>query len=439
MTKSLVVFATALFLFTAVQAQEEGAKMAKSAGKALTTYNLDPTNNGAKLDEAKQKIEEALQKPDAQALASAWLTKGDIYATMIEKDEIKRSLGQSKDYSGDNDALPAFEAYKKANELAVKKFEKTEAIKGIGKVQGALINIGAAKFEKQEYEKAYLSFNASLQAHDLLAANAQKSALDEPKQLSDITYYGALGAYLGKRPADALVLYEKLYKAGTDNAEIYNGIYTIRNELGQEAEALKILEEGRKKFPENTSLLFAEINIYLKKGKLDELTARLKDAIKAEPNNVSLYLTLGNVYENLYSNMLKEKNDAKAAEYFAEAKTYYSLGMEKDPKNADAVYSLGALYYNKAALRTTELNALPEDFSSAGIKKYETLKKEIMGLFDEALPYFKKAEGIDANDTNTLIALTEIFARKEDDLALEFKKRLQNVKDGGKNAESYFK
>jgi tetratricopeptide (TPR) repeat protein len=421
------------------QAQEEGAKLAKQAGKALASYNLDQKGNAAKLGEAIQKIEDALKLPDAQALASAWLTKGDAHNARINKDMIARLTNPAAPMSGENDALEAFNAYQKAFELAQKKFEKTDALKGIAEVQNGLSTSGIARYEKQEYEQAFMNFNAFLKSHDVLSANGQKSVLDDKAQYDQNLYYTALFALLGKRNTEAMALYERIYKAGTDKAEIYEGLIQLKMEAKDEAGAEALVAEGRKKFPDNTSMLFAEINSYLRKGKLDELVGSLKTAIAAEPNNVALYVTLGNVYENLYQRALKDKDDAKSLQYYTEAKTYYTQATEKDPKNADATYALGALYYNKAALRTQELNALPEDYSSAGIKKYEVLKKEIMGLFDEALPFFQKAEILDPNDTNTLIALTEIYARKEDDLALEFKKRLQVVKDGKKNETSYFK
>lgn len=420
------------------QAQEEGAKLAKQAGKALASYNLDQKGNAAKLGEALQKIEDALKLPDAQALSSAWLTKGDAYSARINKDMIARLTNPAAPLSGANDALEAFNAYQKAFDLAQKKFEKTDALKGIAEVQNGLSTSGVSKYEKQDYENAFLNFNAFLKSHEILSANAQKSTLDDKAQYDQNLYYTALFALLAKRP-EAMGLYERIYKAGTDKAEIYEGLIQLKMEAKDEAGAEALVAEGRKKFPDNTGMLFAEINSYLRKGKLDELVGSLKAAIAAEPNNVALYVTLGNVYENLYQRALKDKDDAKSLQYYTDAKTYYTQATEKDPKNADATYALGALYYNKAALRTQELNALPEDYSSAGIKKYETLKKEIMGLFDEGLPYFQKAEGLDPNDTNTLIALTEIYARKEDDLALEFKKRLEVVKGGGKNATSYFK
>jgi len=62
-----------------------------------------------------------------------------------------------------------------------------------------------------------------------------------------------------------------------------------------------------------------------------------------------------------------------------------------------------------------------------------------MGLFDQSLPFFKKAESIDPNDIKTLIALHEIYSRKEVlVIAAEMKKRLEVVRGGGKNPSPYF-
>lgn len=440
MKKMLFAFASLFIAAQVAVAQDDGGKLAKQAGRSLAAYNIDPANNAAKLEEAKQKIDKALETAEAQAMASAWITKGDIYNTMLQKDMAKRMIDPNAPLTGDNDALVAFEAYKNGYENpAVKKYEKGDAVKGIMETQGHLVNIGVAKYEAGEYEKAFFSFQASLQAHDILKANTQKSVLDDPDQYENQVYITALAAQMAKRNAEALKYYNDLYAKGNAKAGIYDGLYNLKSEVGDEAGAEKILEEGRAKHPDDSGLLFAEINLYLKKGKLDDLTGRLKQAIAKEPNNINLYVTLGNVYDNLYQTMSKEKNEAKADEYFEEAKKYYQQAMEKDPKNADAVYSLGALYYNKAAVRTQELNSMPEDYSSEGLKKLKAYKDEVMGLFDKALPYFQKAESLSPNDLNTLIALSEIYARKEDELSLEFKKRLDTVKDGGKNAAPYFK
>ena len=85
------------------------------------------------------------------------------------------------------------------------------------------------------------------------------------------------------------------------------------------------------------------------------------------------------------------------------------------------------------------MNALADDYSKAGLKKYDELRKLVLTQFDEALPYFKQAEALNANDRNTLIALKEIFARKDDlPTSTEFKNRLEKIEAGGQNEASYF-
>ena len=86
-----------------------------------------------------------------------------------------------------------------------------------------------------------------------------------------------------------------------------------------------------------------------------------------------------------------------------------------------------------------ELQKLDADYSKEGIRKYDAKKAEVFAQFDNALPYFQKAEALNPNDRNTLIALREIYAKK-DDLVIsnEFKKRLENI-DNKINNTSYFK
>jgi len=171
---------------------------------------------------------------------------------------------------------------------------------------------------------------------------------------------------------------------------------------------------GRTKYPDDTGLLFAEINYYLKSGQLEILTDKLKQAIEKEPNNTTVYNTLGNVYDQLYQSEAKAGNEAKSKEYFDLAYDYYTQALAIDEKNYDATYSIGALYYNKAASYTDKINELSEDFSAAGTKKYDAMKAEMDGEFEKAKPYFISAEQLNPQDGNALIALKEIYARSND-------------------------
>jgi tetratricopeptide (TPR) repeat protein len=439
--KKVFVALVGLFLAAtpAMQAQDEGAKLAKEANKNLASFNRDPAGNQGKLEEARLKIDEAVQKADAANSGSIWQIRGDIYNAFVQKDLALRSIDANAKPKNPKYAYYAFESFAKAFQFSEKKYDKSQAIKGIAEVQSEMLNGGIDMFSKEQFEDAYLMFSGALQADELLKANNQKSVFgDDQAQRDDVVYYTGLAALQAKRTPDAARYFETLYNKGTDKAAVYEGLYNVRLAAGDEAGAQKILTEGRQKFPQDGALLFAEINTFLKAGKLDQLIGSLKEAIQKEPTNMALYTTLGNVYDQLYQSEIRNKNEAKAQEYYNAALEQYQATLAKDANNVDANYALGALYFNKAAIISQQMNDW-QDYSGPGLKKLDAMKVQMMSLFDQALPYFQKAEMADPNDLNTLIALSEIFARKEDERSLEFKKRIETVRGGGKNETSFFK
>ncbi|KAA3636988.1 MAG: hypothetical protein DWQ02_07420, partial [Bacteroidetes bacterium] len=112
-----------------------------------------------------------------------------------------------------------------------------------------------------------------------------------------------------------------------------------------------------------------------------------------------------------------------------------------NPNYFDAIYSVGALYFNRGAFYTVEENKILEDCTKpACMKEADALKEKANELFDKAFPFFQSAEKINPNDINTLIALKEILVRKNDfDASNEMKSRLENVQGGGTNETSYYK
>jgi len=138
---------------------------------------------------------------------------------------------------------------------------------------------------------------------------------------------------------------------------------------------------------------------------------------------------------------LKAGNQEKSDEYFNKAKKYYSETLEIEASNSTAVYSTGALYYNRAAAMLTELIAMEEkgDYSKAAMDKQTAIRADIQKEFENALPYFQKAEKLNPNDMNTLLALKEIYARKDDfEMSGVFKKRIEQLTAGEKLETSYF-
>jgi tetratricopeptide (TPR) repeat protein len=446
---------TFLALTFTVQAQEDPAKALKRAGNALKSFELDQTANLDKLHEAVDMITIAVAASETNGDASTWQSQGDIYNAIANQIVTVQQLNV-----GTLDALPqvenpalvAFNAYQKALSMAEKKYQTKDALKGIRAVQTNLNNMGIYAYEAGEFANAYNNFNGVLVAHELLQQNAESSMLESEESVNDQIYITGLAALNANEIKAAAPLFTKLKDSGAEKAAIYEALYKIEaadalapdSKLTEEQKTASLekayvnLQDGRKRFPDDVSILFAEINHFLRINQLDVLITKLETALEKEPDNISLYTTMGNVYDNLYQREVKAGNEEAAEGHFQESLKYYKQALDKDPNFTDATYSIGALYFNKAANMTQELSLLADDFSKEGQRKYDALQAKVAEVFETALPYFITVEKQKPMDINTLIALKEIYARKSDfTMSNEFKTRLETVQAGG-DLESYF-
>ena len=438
MRKIMLTAVTALFAVSLALAQS-GRDQMKTASKAYSSYQTG--QDAMKLQEAVDAVQIALEDPEVQADYESYIDAGDIYAAAIQQYVTDRTLANNEplDPMVTRAASQAAQYYMKAYNMSEKKGGKRDALKGLENLQGNISNEGIYAIQDQNYDDSFAAFNTSVEVDKFLRDNGGTSVFaDDATKLDDERYYAALSAVLNEDFASAEPLFVALYEGDYSDVGVYDGLYKVYSGKGDMETAGKYLQEGREKFPEETSLLFTEINYYLAQGKLDELTDKLQQAIEAEPDNVSLYSTLGSVYEQLYKKSI-ESGDDNSEEYFELAKTNYEAGLEKEPENASVIYSLGALYFNRAANMTNELVELGNDLSKDGQKKYEEMEAKINDQFNIAYPYFQKAEMTDPSNRNTLIALKEIFARRDNyDASNEMKTRIEKVEAGETIEKSYF-
>ncbi len=429
-------------LFMAVNlsyAQPTGSKALKKANRALGSFNIDPANNSEKLLTAKELIDVAMQDAEMQASAKAWLAKGEIYnefaryeSQMLVKDPKYKSIAPTA-------AFGAHEAFEKALGMAEKKYRKKDALKGMLATITELNNLGAALYGKKDFAKSHDAFSAVLDIHKVLKENDMKSVLDLEDDMNNQLYITGVSALYANKLMEAKPHLKKLYDAKYDKPAVYEGMFKIALEEGKEDEAVATLTTGRELFPDDLSLLYAEINYYLKAQKMEVLVDKLKGIIAKDPDNVALYATLGQVYDKLYQKAEEAGNEAEAKTNFDNALSYYEQALAKDDQFFNAMYSIGALYYNKAANIAKGMKALEDDYSKAGMRKYEAKKAEVFAMFDKALPSFQKAEALNPNDINTLSAIKEIYAKKDNlEMTNEFKARIENVQ-AGKSNEAYYK
>ena len=435
MKKLFLAFVAFALVTGTLSAQTPAADLIKAANKAVKNIG----GKKEKLAAAETAIDAMMKLPENQTNWEALLIKGKFYNEQSAIDNLQKATSQitGKAYKLEftKSAMMASDALIAASKATQDKKQLKEVVAALNDAQTNLGNYVSEFTDSKDYVSAYNSLNAGLATHDALKALGGKSIFDKVEEYNKQLYLVGLLSVYADKEKESVGIYEKMIAAKKDTSFVYSSLYKVKSE-SDPAAALKYLEIGRAKYPDDSQLLFTEINYYLKAGKLEILIDKIKAGIAKEPKNVSLYFTLGNVYDNLSQ---QEKDPAKAQGYTDEAMVYYKKTLEMDAKNSDAIYSIGASFYNKAAQFSKEMKKLESDFSKEGQKKYEASEKLMIAEFDKALPYFKKAESINANDQNTLIALKEIFAKKNDmKMSGEFKSRLETIQGGGKNAKSYF-
>lgn len=367
---------------------------AKNAEKALNLFTLDNSNKG-KLSEALQHakragaavtnitVDQAAGVPDAdkvkQAIFEIWLVTGKTYHEIVTQIIVAYQL--NLDASGipqeEDPALQSAMAFEKALQFATNNNQIKTAVDALSNVQGALNQMATVAFEQEkDYARAYRNFNEVLVVQDMIKAHGGTSLLDAEGALNDQRYYAGLAALNANMVSrDITDLFQKLFEEQYDNPFVFEALYKIYQNTEPD-KAYDYLAAGRRRYPDDTGLLFAEINHFLGRDKPDQLIGILETAIEKEPDNISLYVTRAAVYDRLYQQELNEGNSVKSAEYFGNALSSYNRALNKDPEYFDAVYGIASLYYNRAAVLTMELQQLEENFSREGLELFEAKKRK---------------------------------------------------------------
>ncbi|MFQ5448789.1 MAG: tetratricopeptide repeat protein, partial [Saprospiraceae bacterium] len=406
MKKILFTLFTFVLSVGIVLSQQDPHKALTKAGRALGSYNLDPANNGDKLKEAIDYIGIAAASAETNTKTKTWQTRGEIYNALADKDINRLIIDNSYVPERPDAPMIAAESFMKALELSSKKYEKKDALKGLKESGNKLSAIGNNQIQQTNYAEAYKALDFVMKINETLKTNGGTPVIEDA-DLDNHKFVVAYCANVAGEKGRAKELFKELYDAGTDEPTVYASYFNILF-AEKDPEAIKVLEAGREKFPDNTEILFAEINYYIQGQQFDILEGKLKEAIAKEPNNPSVYSALGNVYMNLFQKEFEANDMSETAQkYFDSALDYFNQAVKIDEKQFDAIYSIGSLYFNRAVELVKKANDLPLNKA----KEYDALMKESNELMNTSLPYFKKSESINPNDANTLIALKEIFAR----------------------------
>lgn len=355
------------------------------------------------LVKAKESIDKAITYPEAATDTKVWFYRGGIYLD-IQVSPAKAVLAP--------DALNiAYEAYLKARELDTKEDFKTEISAKLASIGGEFFNEGITYFQQNNYDGAIPFFDKSI--------NIAK----ENHVIDTLANYGSALCYEKKASVDksfidqAIEKYQYLVDIKMKEISIYTSLANLYKEKGDIEKATAILEQGKLAYPGNSDLIITEANLYISTNNHAKAVSSLMVAKEKEPKNVTVLYAIGVTYDLL-------KNDTKLPEdertkYFNAAIDGYKETIAVDSNYFDAIFNLGAIYYNKGGEVINEANKLPINETA----KYDKMLADGNNYLNMALPYLEKCERLQPQDKATLASLKEIYTR------LNMKEKLMGIND----------
>jgi tetratricopeptide (TPR) repeat protein len=353
-----------LLLFTVIVCFTSGAIQAQKS-KVQTAWNYYKYDE---LDKAKTAIDEASANESTSGMAKTWYYKGLIYQK-LNKHEKYGSLDP-------NALLVAYQSYSKALEIEPDYEFAAEINQNKQVIGNMMFTQGVEYFNAKKFDEALVSFE-----------NVIKASPNDSLAIMN----AAFSAERAGNKAKAKEYYNKLVSMKYSDPKIYIFLSNIYKSEGDSAMALSTIQNGRKQFPGDNTLVIEELNMYLYAGKDKEALESLNVAILGDPKNPNLHFAQGTVYDKL-----NRKTDAANS---------YKKAIELKPDYFDAYYNLGAMYFNEAAEMANKANDLKSN------AEYAKAKEKFDAKFKEAEPYLEKAHQLNPNDTNTMISLKQLYAR----------------------------
>jgi len=387
--------------------------------KVVSAYNynrgFERSQKCSELVSGLEAINAAIEHEQTKDAAKTWYYRGNLYFNILaskdpackaidpealekctdsymkamvlnfEDPELKKLDLEKEDGS---DVMKFFSALQSKSKVDDEMYTMDIMGRKIPGLAGEYGNDGIGKFQKKDYKAAQESFGKSMLLSQLTG-----------KLDTMMMYNTALASeYSGDNDA-AKQIYEGLimlkYNVDGNGPNLYRSVANIYTKEGNKEKAAEYIKKGRDAYPNDYNLIVAELDGYLASGKHQEALQNLNLAIENNSNNEVLYFARGTVYENL-----KEEDKAVAD---------YKKAIEIKPDYFDAVFNLGAFYFNKGADKINSANALP--FNET--KKFDAFKAEAKVAFEASIPHIEKANELKPEDIDTANMLIKVYTQTE--------------------------
>jgi tetratricopeptide (TPR) repeat protein len=260
----------------------------------------------------------------------------------------------------------------------------------LSRLKYAFISDGSNCYSQKNYVCSFNQFAKAVEIGEMPLVNHVDTA---------VIYYAGLSAQVGGMYEKAIEYYQKSIEYNfTSEGNIYYNIYEAFVSMERSEEGLKFLEDGFLKFPNNQTILYGLINYYISKG--DDPNTVLEYIGKAkerDPNESSLYFAEGTLHDKLNN--------------FEGAEKAYKAAIEIKPDFFDALFNLGALYFNNGVKYLEEANKVP----AREFDKYDALIAKSNDEFRKSIPYMERAYKVDSNNLPVIESLRNLYFRFRND------------------------
>ncbi|MDZ4821896.1 MAG: tetratricopeptide repeat protein [Flavobacteriales bacterium] len=358
-----------LFLFAAIIL----AATAFAQPDVTSAFNA---NEDGKYEDAMLYIEKAMSDPKAIAKEKTWRYRGDIYLNVAKDPVLSKTHPEA--------IALAVESFRKAMEMDTDNFNYMD---NRAKCEQLLIlsnNSGIEKYNNNDFLNAAIHFERAIEISTMFEI------------VDSLSVYNTALCYDKANIKDkAVASYLRCGVIGYNVPEVFLFASQIEQKAGNTAGALKILSDARVLYPREKDLLLEEINIYLHENKFAEAEGNLRTAIEQDPQNELLHFALGTVYENLSK--------------IPEAEKEYKAAIAIKANYFDALFNLGATYFNRGVEQDKQCDEIPPSRSA----EYNDCVSKATVEFEKSMPHLEAAHKADPTDKITIRSLKEAYTRLE--------------------------
>lgn len=281
----------------------------------------------------------------------------------------------------------AFEALVRAKNLNEKEFSG-KAYFAVEKVWNEYSTNGSNFYYLGEKAKAAEQFKKAV------ATKALRNDVDS------VLIYQAGVAYLEANQEDsALVYLNKALEIGYDmDGDVQFYLAHIQQNKGNQDKAIAILEEAVSTYSDDSRIVMQLVKLYIDTNKdPDKIISILESAKALDPDNISLYMVEGEMWNRL-------GEDEKSATAFAQV-------VAKDPTNVLAFKNVGILQYDLA----DEINEKARKADANNdTEEYEALTQKAKATYANAIEMLEKVHELDPKDEDVIGWLRELYYYQTD-------------------------